>query len=69
MANRKIENGQLDYRGRQYAYTSGDIYMSMRFKKYSFGDSTKKAAEIAGADTIKLPLPEQLSDTANIQVG
>ena len=70
-AETRVEGKMLEYTGRNYAYppSGSSIYMSLKFKKYSFGDSTKKATEIGGADTIKLPLPEQLSDTANIQVG
>jgi hypothetical protein len=59
------------YTGRSFSYPSdsGDICMIMKFKTYSFSDSTKRASEIGGQDTMFLPLPEQLNDTSNIKVG
>lgn len=59
------------YTGRSFLYPSdsGDICMIMKFKTYAFSDSTKRASEVGGQDTIFLPLPEQLNDTSNIKVG
>ena len=67
----KVNGRKLEYTGHSYTYppSGSSIYMNMRFKKYSFSDSTRPAAALNGPDTIRLPLPEQLSEAANIQVN